>query len=109
MHSILVTFHSEIPADQLAEGMSSQMPLLRSTEGLVMKTFIATDAHNLGGFYIFTSPGAAASFLEGEFFAGLKAIPGVSNIQVKHFQVAEPPSLAMGTPGEPLVRAAAAL
>ncbi len=107
MHSILVTFRCEIPVGQLIEEIGPKMEALKSTEGLVMKTFVQVDEHNPGGFYLFTSREAADKYIAGDFFKGFSSSPPISNVRIQHFDVADEPSAAFGTPHAALASAAA--
>jgi hypothetical protein len=60
------------------EKAPDMMKAIGGTAGLVMKTFLAADENNLGGFYLFASA------------------------DQEHFQVEDEPSKALGTPTSPL-------
>jgi len=107
MHAMLVTFRSDIPGPQLIEGLGTKLIELGNTPGLIMKTFVATGPNDLGGFYLFADEASAKAYQSGEFFQGFSTNPPVSDVEIRHFHVADDPSKLLGTPTVTL-RAAAA-
>jgi hypothetical protein len=102
MHAVLVTFRPLASEDEFMEQIGPKMKATRSTEGLLMKTFLENDEGRWGGFYLFTDRDTAGAYLNGDFFTEFSSSPLLTDLSVQHWAVDDGPSQGFGTPSTPM-------
>lgn len=88
MHSVLITFDSQAPIDDLHASFAGYVTALTAQPGLISKVWIRTD-RGYGGFRVFRDSDAADTFLSGGLATGLQATDGFENFAIQHYDVIE--------------------
>jgi len=101
VHAVLVTFHSSVAAEDLAEPFTDYAEQLCSVPGLVAKTWIR-DGEILGGFHVFSNRVDADRYLGGEMVAGLTSNAAFEDFTITRYDVIDALSGITGTPSSPV-------
>ncbi len=104
MHAVLITFHSSVPAEDLAEPFTAYAEQMRSVHGLVAKTWIR-DGETLGGFHVFSTKADADRYLGSEMVAGLTSNEAFEDFTISRYDVLDGLSSITGTPTKALAAA----
>lgn len=86
MHAVVVTFHSTIDPDELAEPFQVFARALADVPGFRTKAWLA-QGDTLGGFYLFDDAESAQAYLASDMVARLQATDGFDDFDVRTFDV----------------------
>ena len=86
MQSVLVTFMSSAPLDELTTRFEAHALALAGARGLVMNTWILDDTV-VGGFHVFEDRAAADAYLSSELFDALLTDSTFVHFKVQRFDV----------------------
>lgn len=95
MYALMITFHTSIPAEQLAAPFEDYAGALRRQPGLLSKAWIR-DGNTLGGFHLFESQEAADAYVTSDLAAGLRSTAGFDDFDVRGFDVLDDLSAMTG-------------
>jgi hypothetical protein len=107
MHAVLITFKPSFDIRAMSEQLTALASELQRTDGLLMKTWI-TQGPVAGGFHVFRDRDAADRFVSGPQIAEVIEDDRFAELDIRHFDVLDAPSLINGTPSQPFDVAAAA-
>jgi hypothetical protein len=95
MHSVLITFVSDVPVDQLSAPFSAFADGLQGVDGFVSKAWLQ-DGSTVGGFYVFRDEASADAYLGSPMVAELQANESFSDFAVRRFTVLDDLSARTG-------------
>lgn len=95
MYAVMITFHSSVPAEELAAPFEEFAAALQRQPGLISKAWIR-DGDTFGGFHLFENKAAADGYLESDLAAGLRMTEGFDDFDVRGFQVLDDLSAMTG-------------
>jgi hypothetical protein len=92
MNKILqINFKFKIPRSDLEKAFLELAPRFGPSgdvKGLLWKIWLVNEAEkSAGGIYLFKDDASVEAYLKGEFFAGLKSNPALSDIEAKTFDI----------------------
>lgn len=97
MYALMITFRSQIPTTQLAEPFEQYAHELCKQPGLISKAWIQ-NGDTVGGFHLFNNKATADAYVSSDLAAGLQAIDGFEDFDVRGFDVLEDLSTITGVP-----------